>query len=161
MSKSGKKTGGKGKGGTRRGKKAFATGPMLETIILIGKGNVINNPTALSCLPDGPVMWIVKNKDTVPHTVTIDPANFVNTDTGKKAHPFKGNGAPIVWTVNGNGGTATFPDSGALPVIKSRGNFSKFPTPFKYEIESSNADGTKNGLDPDLDVIDPGARPNG
>jgi hypothetical protein len=127
----------------KKNKRARASYSVLTTIT-IRRGNVIDNPDALVVPPKAAAIWIVDNKDTDDHEVSIDPRNITHKKNGRKEHPFTKNAVLTVSVAAGERDVMFALTKGGL--VKEG---------YKYEIESTNGDGTAYKLDPDLDVVDP------
>lgn len=127
-----------------RAKFNLSTYSVLATIT-IEKGNAIADPAPLVVPPRSAVVWIVDNQDTRPHDVSIDPRVVTNKKNGRKEHPFTKSAVLSCLGVPAGGRDVMFAlTKGGL--VRER---------YKYEIASTNDNGTAIKLDPDLDVVDP------
>src|SRR5205085_796834 len=97
----------------------------LSTTIVIDTGNIIGNPDPLASLRAGPVAWIVYNRDSAQHTVTIDPASFKIKQTGAYENPLVGHSALHVSLQHGEYGVL-------VGIIKGNAQFETY----KYTIVS-------------------------
>ncbi len=123
----------------------------ILTTITIQSGNVIDNPDPLVVPPEAAVVWIVDNQDGNPHDVSIDPALVTHKNNGKKEHPFILKCSVLEALGVGAG------QRGIMFALTRAGLKND---QYKYEIASTNGNGTSNKLDPDLDVVDPNSTRN-
>jgi hypothetical protein len=105
------------------------------------------DPDPLVCLPEGPVIWLIRNNDGKHgFDVTIDPAKF--THNGKKEHPFPKNDKLSTHVAPGN--------YGFIATTIKKGFHRDH---FTYVIDVLQTGTGKPvrpiAIDPDLDVIDP------
>ena len=128
-------------------KMTIAAGPV--TTIVIQARNTIVDPGPLQGEPDKTVAWVVDNQDAYDHVVTIDPLEVIHRTKKKKENPFKTK-KPISIAVAAGTQSILGPAK-----LNPKASFPSKAEPYKYAIESSNADGTSVILDPDLDVITP------
>ena len=104
------------------------------------------DPDPLVCLPDGPVLWLIRNNDGKHgFDVTIDPMKFKHN--GKKEHPFPKNDK-----------LTTHVPPGLYGVIASTIKKGFTRDRFTYVIDVAQTGSSPVPpiiIDPDLDVIDP------
>ena len=113
------------------------------TKIIIKKNGQIDIPGKLISFQKGVLVWLIHNKSTDPHTMSIDPASF------------KINGVP----------ENPLQEDVLLPVVVSPGGFDVIVGRLKpaariaaYHYEINALDMVRNTrvtIDPDLDVVDP------
>jgi hypothetical protein len=104
------------------------------------------DPDPLVCLPEGPVVWLIRNNDGVHgFDVTIDPMKFMHNT--KKGHPFPNNDKLSTHVAPGN--------YGVLAAIVKKG-FTRDHFTYVIDVAQTGSSPVRPiSIDPDLDVIDP------
>ncbi len=123
----------------------FPTKVAVLTRIVIPKNGTAPKPAKLIGFRKTPIVWLIHNKDTDAHTISIDPASFevggvANNPLTETTHIISGSIPGGHWDVLVG---HMRPDADVL-------------LSYHYEIELRNmADATSTRIDPDLDVVDP------
>lgn len=124
---------------------AVASKIKMHTRIIIDKTGNPAAPGKALPVSKGPIVWLIVNQDTNPHTITINPASFIDRATSQPYNPLTTN-TPISVPVGGK--DFNFLRADIKPGLGGR--------IFKYEFEKDGVVVHFRGIDPDLDVVDPG-----